>query len=309
MQAVEFFSGIGGFNQAARRCGIEAVAAFDQDAAANQTYELNYRLKPSYRNLEKISAAEIPSVDFWWLSPPCAPYTIRGARRDEKDLRAQSMLNLVTLIGKCKPSVIAVENVVGFGQSVVFQLLKTELAEQGYHCSELRLCPTQFGIPMQRPRLFIYAIRKDIYCSTEKIDPIFDGTIPMRPLSEFLMNESTDRLVIDSKIIERYGAGLNIIDPFEPAQRTICFTSGYGKSWRASGSLLRMNEGTVRRFAPTEILKLFGFVDDFSLPADLSLTKQWKLVGNSLEISSVVYVLRAIQNRIAEALRFAFRPV
>lgn len=301
MKAIEFFSGIGGFNQAARRCGIETVAAFDQDLAANQVYEINYGLKPSCRNLDSIAAEEIPDADFWWMSPPCAPYTIRGARRDEKDTRAKSLLHLMALIDRRKPKIIAVENVVGFGDSIVLKRLKEEMAYQGYDSSEMLLCPTQFGIPMRRPRLFVYAIREGYGRVVRYPQPVPNANELTR-LSDVLMSLPTEILKVDESDIERYGAVLNIIDPFEPGQRAICFTSGYGKCWKASGSLLRMKDGTVRRFAPVEILRLLGFPDDFCLPENLNLTKLLKLIGNSLEVRSVLFVLKAIKDNLLNVI-------
>lgn len=38
------------------------------------------------------------AADIWMLSPPCQPYTRRGARRDAEDPRASSFLHLISLI-------------------------------------------------------------------------------------------------------------------------------------------------------------------------------------------------------------------
>jgi site-specific DNA-cytosine methylase len=300
MKAVELFSGIGGFNQAASRCGIKIVAAFDQDSIANEVYAVNHGLKPICRNLDSVRGGEIPQAELWWMSPPCTPYTIRGAQRDEKDRRAQSLLNLITIILREKPKIVVIENVLHFGRSTVLKKFKHGLAQEGYEYSEIILCPTQFGIPMRRPRLFIWATTSKITQPAKLSEPIPSvDDIFFQPLTDFLIGEPSEELKIDKSILERYGAVLNIIDPSKPEQKAICFTAGYGKCFKASGSLLLMPDGSVRRFAPGEILKLMGFPDHFRMPESVSLAKQWKLLGNSLELRSVLFVLRLIQDSLA----------
>lgn len=297
MKAIEFFSGIGGFAQAACGHGIEVVAAFDQDSTANEVYELNYDLKPSARNLDSIKAAEIPHAQLWWMSPPCAPYTVRGARRDDEDRRAQSLLNLTGLVARLKPEVLILENVLGFAQSAMLKRLKSEL--NGYKTMEFFLCPTQFGIPMRRPRIFFCAMRSDI---GEKLSPLtpgqFSGEEKMRSISEFLVDGPGDAYSITDEDWLRHRCVINVVDPSVPNEQAICFTGGYGKCWKASGSMIRMKDGKIRRFSPNEILKLLGFKDGFQLPEHISLTKQWRLVGNSVEVRCVNHVLNEFQEYI-----------
>jgi site-specific DNA-cytosine methylase len=294
MIALEFFSGIGGFAQAARQLGIDIVAAFDQDAAANQIYEINYGLTPNCRNLDSIRPEEIPAADLWWMSPPCAPYTVRGAQRDDKDRRARSMLNLLSVAARLKPKFLVVENVLGFAQSSVLKKFKQELQNEGYGFLEIFLCPTRFGIPARRPRLFVCAMPEELSGIAATYEQGRADISPTRPLVDFLISQPGEALIVDETDRKRYDPVLNIIDPIEPGQQAICFTSGYGRCWKASGSLVRMKDGRVRRFAPAEILKLLGFTEDFRMPENLSLTKQWRLVGNSLDVRCVVHVVALI---------------
>jgi len=301
MKAIEFFSGIGGFAQAARVLGIEIVAAFDQDRDASRVYEMNYGLRPIVRNLDSIKAAEIPDADLWWMSPPCSPYTIRGAQRDERDPRALSLINLSRLVNEIKPSLLIIENVIGFSSSVVLAQLKNRLAGLGYQCFEHSLCPTQFGIPMRRPRVFFCALSHKVQSRSQSVqdpDQEMEATLQnIRPLSEFLDPSPDEALNVEVRDLERYRPVTNIVDPAQPGETAICFTSGYGRCWKASGSLLRMTNGNVRHFAPIEILRLLGFEDGFRLPEKLSLIKQWRLVGNSLDVRSVLMVLRLLRNK------------
>src|SRR3990167_940922 len=95
LSAIEFFSGIGAFAEATSNSDIAVIQAFDQSAVANQVYEHNFERKPRSRNLDSIAASEIPKADLWWMSPPCTPFSVRGRRKDDKDPRAKSLLNLI----------------------------------------------------------------------------------------------------------------------------------------------------------------------------------------------------------------------
>lgn len=293
MKAIEFFSGIGGFHQVVSAHGIEVVGAFDQDKAANEVYELNYGLKPNARNLDSIKATDIPYADLWWMSPPCAPYTVRGIRRDDEDRRAKSLLNLIELAACLEPKVLIVENVLGFAESTMLKRLKDGLRR--YEKFELILCPTQFGIPMRRPRIFVCAIRSGAGAtlSSAKSGQRSDD-VQMQPISDFLF-DSGDQFVISDEDWRRHKQVINLVDPSAPNEQAICFTSGYGKCWKASGSMIRMKDGRIRRFSPYEILKLLGFKDGFQLSEDIRLTKQWRLVGNTVEVRCVNHVLNELR--------------
>jgi tRNA (cytosine38-C5)-methyltransferase len=110
---------------------------------------------------------------------------------------------------------------------------------------------------------------------------------------------------------------------------THCFTAGYGRQiHRATGSLLLMNEeevndnennhgngnmsirtksiadqpldrsdmtiykGKLRRFTENELVSIFGFPSTFHFPNDLSLEHRYKLIGNSVNVKVISYLLR-----------------
>lgn len=300
LTAVEFFSGIGAFAYAARRHDIQVIAAFDQSEEANYVYHHNFELKPSARNLDTISGSSIPQADMWWLSPPCEPYTIRGKQRDELDTRARSLARLIELLPKCLPNLVLLENVRSFAASNMHQSLRAVLNEHQYNISEYELCPTSFGVPMKRPRFFLAAHRGE---RATQASPLQQGENIMRatqaaplrstkrPLAEFLSAHATEETFMDHATSDKYSDGLNIIDPKDPDAVCITFTSGYAKSMKASGSLLQLADGRVRRFSPQEMLSLFGFSSDFTLPAQLPVRTAWRLIGNSVEINCIEHLL------------------
>jgi len=302
LTAVEFFSGIGGFAEACHQAGIEIVQSFDQDEAANFVYERNFKAKPNSRNLDSIRLGHIAPAELWWLSPPCTPYTVRGLRKDLTDPRSQSLVNLISIIPNALPDTIVLENVLGFKSSDAENLLYKTLVECKYSISEFTLCPSQFGKPAQRPRYFVVGSKQKIESNrTSSLSEQYCKNFLSNYISGDLSKNSVDQLLLEPHIVRRYSEAMNIIDIQDAGlahTTSICFTSNYGKCLRGSGSFLKISEDEVRRFAPAEILSLLGFRKSFTLPDSVSLSKQWKLAGNSLDIDCVRYILNVVSSNL-----------
>jgi hypothetical protein len=101
------------------------------------------------------------------------------------------------------------------------------------------------------------------------------------------------RLFVDPMLLERYRPAIHVVDPCDDEAVTNCFTSAYGRSHVRSGSLLAAGNG-ARRFSPREILGLLGFPPEYVLPDEMDFAILWRLVGNSLSIDAVRYVMRAL---------------
>lgn len=295
---LELFCGIGGFAAAAAGTKIHIAGALDQSPAALAVYRLNFpQHVAGQADLEKITAKELAGfgADLWWLSPPCQPYSVRGRRQDLADPRAQSLLRLLAMIPDIEPKrlpcCLALENVEGFACSRARDRLIEILRSRKYDIRERLLCPTELGIPSRRPRYYLAASRSGLL-PAQSLNP---GE--PRPLHAFLdpalCSDPPSELLVPAEAIRKFGDGLRILDPDDPAAYTTCFTAGYGKSLMHAGSYLRCNAG-VRRFAPQEIAGLLGFPGDFRFPEMLSLRKRWFLLGNSLSVVAVREVLRAL---------------
>eukprot|EP00884_Botryococcus_braunii_P002845 jgi/Botrbrau1/12561/Bobra.0169s0096.1 len=165
MRALEFYSGIGGMHYALQEVfpSAEVVGAFDINDLANDVYEHNFKFRPKQGTLSSITAAQLDryAAEIWMLSPPCQPYTRRGARRDADDPRASSFLHLISLLQHLKvpPEYILVENVVGFEGSQTRDQLARSLAATKFCLQEFLLTPLQLGIPYSRPRYYAIARR------------------------------------------------------------------------------------------------------------------------------------------------------
>lgn len=274
LRVLEFFSGLGGWRYAFEGRG-EVLAAYDVSPAANATYTLNHGHRPQPRELATLPFPEIASsgADTWALSPPCQPYCRMGKHEDLRDPRSRAFLHLMDALEAVPPERLVLENVEGFLGSEGHALLARRLEAQGFQWRELRLCPSHFGLPNLRPRVFIAASRQHLSLESPP-----EQEAP--PLADFLDLDPDPALFLDSEALRHY-PGLDLAHPED--RRSACFIGGYGQRFVGSGSFLVSPRG-LRRFSPGEVARLLGLPASFRFPESLSPEKRYKLLGNSLSI-------------------------
>ncbi|HEY9777117.1 MAG TPA: DNA cytosine methyltransferase [Planktothrix sp.] len=286
LTALEFFSGIGAFAQAARKNNVQVVAAFDQNESANEAYYHNFGLRPFSSNLDTVKPDQLPDASLWWMSPPCTPFSVRGSRKDDEDPRARSFIHLIDLAATIRPDIVAIENVMGFSGSRVEAYLHASLQAHGYHFRSLDLCPTAFGVPMRRPRRFVLIAKHPL----EVTEPV-NSSVRSKLISFLFANDSA--LYLPEATMRRYGQGFDIVDWDEDDATLICFTKNYERCMKASGSLIRTKSG-VRRISPEEILGLLGFDQEYEFPPHLSRNICWRLAGNSVDVRAIQHILQSV---------------
>jgi DNA (cytosine-5)-methyltransferase 1/tRNA (cytosine38-C5)-methyltransferase len=280
-RALELFAGIGGFRAAVPTA--EVVAAFDTSALAAAAYEAWWREPLSVRNLE-VRRLVWPQADLWWASPPCQPYTVRGAQRDLDDPRARSLLVLLERIAVVRPWAFAMENVPGFVGSRAYEAVHATLVAGGYDVREVVACPTELGVPMERRRFYLVAC-------LEPLRPPVRPSAVWRPLRTFLdPSPSEEETSVAPEVLARFGGAMHVIDADDPIGAVATFTSAYGRSPVYAGSYVR-EAGRVRRLSTSEGLRLLGFPDGLTWPDAVPLARRWGLVGNSLSVDAVRQVL------------------
>jgi site-specific DNA-cytosine methylase len=286
---IEFFSGIGGWRFALEgideALSAKIVAAYDISEVANRVYLHNFGNLPIARELATVSAREIISfgANAWLMSPPCQPFCRMGEARGLEDPRSAAFLRLIDLLPEIRPEHFVLENVEGFLESDAFPLLTQKLGDADLKWQCFTLCPTQFGIPNRKPRVFVVA-------SINGVGNDAPPSIEPAPLSNYLDpdSDSDESLYLSIEEIERHGPGLDIVGP--ESKRSACFIGGYGKRFVGSGSFLKTPNG-LRRLSHMEISRLMGCPPSFGFPNGVPIAKQYKLLGNGLNICAAKWVL------------------
>ena len=107
------FSGVGAFNQALIRLGVEykEVFACDMDKFARETFIHNYGEPEYYPTNVYDREISSESLDIYMTSPPCQAFSLAGKRLGKEDKRGILFFNSHEFIQVNKPRFFIFENV------------------------------------------------------------------------------------------------------------------------------------------------------------------------------------------------------
>jgi site-specific DNA-cytosine methylase len=291
-RTVEFFSGLGGWRRALEGLGGpngpgQIIAAYDVSEVANAAYARSFGAAPRTRELAAVPASEIVSLnaDAWLMSPPCQPFCRRGSGRDLADPRSAALLHLLDVLPEARPRLLVLENVEGFLESDAYALLCERLSQIGLGWRALRLCPTQFGIPNRRPRVYVAARAGGV----DECAPPPD--MEPRPIGDYLDPIEDESLYVPPAVLARHRPGMDLVGP--GSRRSACFIGGYGKVFVGGGSFLETPRG-ARRFSPGEIARLMGHPPDVGFPPGAPLNTKYRLLGNGLSVLVAAWMLERL---------------
>jgi site-specific DNA-cytosine methylase len=280
MRAIELFAGIGGLRLAAGG-GMQVVAAYDQDRAAGVVHSRNAGMPVIAVDLASVTVAELRRHDAegWLLSPPCQPFTRRGARRDIDDPRCAGLLRLIALLPECRPRRILVENVPGFHGSRAHARLVAALQALGHDVADVEACPTEFGAPVRRRRQFVVS-------SVDGLAATQAPPLLPRKLESYLDAAPDPSLRLPSEVRARVADHFAMPGPDGVAGT---FTRSYGRAISGAGPVLWDEQGP-RYFAPEEILRLHDFPPSFTFPDAMDRRTRWRLACNSVHVGCASHV-------------------
>ena len=241
------FSGVGAFNQALTRLGVEyqEVFACDMDKYARQTFIHNYG-EPKYYPTN-VYDREIPSesLDIYMTSPPCQAFSLAGKRLGKDDKRGILFFNSYEFIQVNNPRFFIFENVKGLlsddggntfqewinmlgGRSVNgLPILFPYDNALPYHLYWQVLNAKHHGVPQNRERVFLIGIRDD---KDNNFRLPVEEHLSKR-LKDVLEKEVDDKYFLSEKSIIRClksSDNKNMIKNDVPEQSR-CIISGYNK--------------------------------------------------------------------------------
>ena len=259
------FSGVGAFNQALNRLGIQykEVFACDMDKYARQTFIHNYS-EPEYYPTN-VYEREIPkeSLDIYMTSPPCQAFSLAGKRLGKEDKRGILFFNSLEFIEKNQPRFFIFENVKGLlsdnggktfsewvnllgGKSVNGSPVLFPYDDAvNYHLYWQVLNAKHHGVPQNRERVFLIGIRDDA-----------DNNFRF-PAEEVLTKRLKD--VLESEVDKKYFLGAERIGTITNAERSIgwtdadkkdtanCVLTGYAKN-PTDGEYLKIPSATAKGY-------------------------------------------------------------
>lgn len=164
---LDLFAGVGGFHAVMSAFGGELKMAVEIDSSARETYKQNWGSYPerdvvemANKRLEEVGAHTVLAGGF-----PCQPFSKSGRQRGMNEERGQMFDEIVKILDRYKPPVVALENVrniTGPRQKETWSHIVNGLREVGYRVpsepcivSPHRLPRALGGAPQSRERVYI----------------------------------------------------------------------------------------------------------------------------------------------------------
>lgn len=175
MKVLSLFSGIGAFEKALERLGVdvELVGFSEIDKYAVKSYCAIHNVSESMNlgDITKVNAKALPrDIDLCTYGFPCQDISISGKQKGLFNeggslTRSGLFFEALRIIEATKPKVAIAENVknlVSKKFNAQFQVVLASLAAAGYNNYYAVLNAKHYGVPQNRERVFIVSIRNDI---------------------------------------------------------------------------------------------------------------------------------------------------
>lgn len=169
--AVDLFAGPGGLTVGLKRAGFSIVGAVESDTLAASTYRRNHpRVKLIEEDIQRIEPTafanaarfNVGELDLLAGCPPCQGFsTLRtlNGKIGVDDPQNELVFDFLRFVQELKPKAVMMENVPGlFSDSRLASVIK-ELKLSGYHTEARVLNARDFGVPQNRRRMVLIALR------------------------------------------------------------------------------------------------------------------------------------------------------
>ena len=163
-QFISLFSGVGGGAFSARAAGYELVGAVEFDKKIADLYYENHQsmvlsqdvkdVDPTLFNVDKSKTLTVQ------LSPPCQEWSAANCNPDITSDRALALDNCYHILEHLNPDRIIIENVRAYQRSEPMDRFREWLQIKGYKYIEQVVNCADVGVPQNRIRYFLMAVRK-----------------------------------------------------------------------------------------------------------------------------------------------------
>lgn len=276
-----------------------------------QTYKENYDIDDNdfYQDIRFLDGTYYKGkVDLLVGGSPCQSFSIIGKRGGFNDTRGTLFYEYARIIKECQPKAFIFENVRGMlnhDKGRTWETVKNTFKELNYKIyikSNPILNAKDYGIPQNRPRLFVVGIRNDlntipfefpeeVELTTEVKDYLEKNVDSKYYLGqkgfEFVTNPKyKNRAQINSKIMQCQKAnqqfnwnGEFVFIPYDDIKENQQILS------KAYVSTYNGVKGVCRKLTPQECVRLMGFSDEFKFPDDMNDKDKYRQAGNSIVVN------------------------
>jgi len=327
IKTIDLFCGIGGirlgFERACHKASVRHECVFASDISKNacKVYRDRFGDIPDpLCDITQIEPENIPDFDVLLAGFPCQPFSSSGHRKGFEDLRGTLFFNMAEIIKVKRPSAILLENVKGLvnhdGGKTIDRIM-TALREQlGYVTYPQVLNSKHFGVPQNRPRIYIVAFDSHKKVNGMQVgqgfkfpkengpDVRLSSILQPNPVDEryYLSKSYWETLLRHRKNHEAkgHGFGYEIKTGNDIANTIMCGGMGKELNLIKDDSTRELpdwaNTDRIRTMTPVEWERLQGIKDDFTTAVPPS--SRMRLLGNSVTVP----VIQAVSEKMLDAM-------
>lgn len=202
MKILSLFSGIGAFEKAIQRLGIdfELVNYCEIDKYASKAYSAIHGVPESLNlgDITKVDEKALPKdLDLVCYGFPCQDISQAGKQKglfneDGTQTRSGLFFEALRIIEETQPRVAIAENVKALTSKKFekeFSIVLKSLEEAGYNNYWQIMNSKNYGIPQNRERVFIVSIRKDIDTGMFAFPETFPLKLRLKDLCDLVVDE------------------------------------------------------------------------------------------------------------------------
>jgi len=277
-----------------------------------ETYKLNYEIddKDFYQDIRFLDGSIYEGkVDLLVGGSPCQSFSIIGKRGGFNDTRGTLFYEYARIVKETQPKAFIFENVRGMlnhDGGRTWETVQNTFKELNYKIYIRKDNPIlnakNYGIPQNRPRLFVIGIRNDLSTSPFKFPEEIELTTTVKDYldknvdSKYYLGQKGFEFVTNPKYKNRAQINSNIMQcqkanqqfnwngefvfvPYDEIKNNQEILS------KAYVSKYNGVEGVCRKLTPEECVRLMGFSNKFRFPEKMNDKDKYRQAGNSIVVN------------------------
>lgn len=296
-----------------------------------QTYKENYIIddKDFYQDIRFLDATIYKDkIDLLVGGSPCQSFSIIGKRGGFNDTRGTLFYEYARIIKESQPKAFIFENVRGMlnhDQGRTWETVKNTFRELNYKIyirSNPILNAKNYGIPQNRPRLFVIGIRNDLnttpfeFPSESELTTTVKDYLETNVDAKYYLGQKGFEFVTNPKYKNRAQINSDIMQ---------CQKANQQFNWNGEFVFVPYDKikdnseimekayigeymgikGVCRKLTPNECVRLMGFSNEFKFPKDMNDKDKYRQAGNSI----VVNIFELILDKLEETGVFSEEAV
>jgi len=279
--------------------GYKIVKSYDFNAQAINAYKKNLGDHAELADLSTKDPHEFPDTDGLFGGPPCQDYSQAGDGVGEEGERGKLVWQYVDTLRIKQPKFFVFENVKGLISKKhrhTFDKLIAEFEALGYNVSWKLVNAWDYGVAQKRERVFIVGIRQDLgftfkfpepnpaeYRTKTLHDVIGDLPAPEQQVNGRYWTPKSEYTYGQANRIQSWDGPCNTIPAHHNSGQPI-------HPGRAPG-----------RFTARECLRIQSVPDWYTLPEELGLGAQYRIVGNGIASKVAYEIGKALADQLSDS--------